>query len=135
MSRISFFGLAFALLVATSLAPGGPAWAADVSIELEAAGGFSVKNSGASVERFRVDEATGNVSRNGALFVHTTGTNNLFVGEGAGNLSTTGAGLNSAFGKDALTSITTGHSNSAFGWRALLNNTTSSSNAKRGFLD
>ena len=45
-----------------------PAWAADVELELEPGGGFSVKNSGGAIERFRVDEATGNLSRNGARF-------------------------------------------------------------------
>ena len=32
-----------------------------------------------AVERLRVDEATGNVSRNGALFVHTTGNASTFL--------------------------------------------------------
>ena len=70
-----------ALGVALALAP--PALAADVSVQLDAGAGFSVKNSTGAIERLRVDEATGNISRNGALFVHTTGTNNTFVGDQA----------------------------------------------------
>ncbi len=64
-------------------------WAADVTVTLPAADGFVVEDNTATIERLRVDEATGNISRNGALFVHTTGAfDNLFVGEGAGNTST-----------------------------------------------
>ncbi len=85
------------------LAIAAPAWAADVTVTLPAGDGFVVEDNTAAIERLRVDEATGNISRNGALFVHTTGTNNTFVGDGAGNDSTTGL-RNSAFGKDALTS-------------------------------
>ena len=122
--------------------------AGDVTVELDAGAGFSVKNSGGSVERLRVDEATGNISRNGFLFVHTTGTNNTFVGAGAGNASTTGssdsafgtnalqsntsANGNSAFGSEALSVNTTGRSNSAFGEYSLVKNTTGRSNSAFG---
>jgi hypothetical protein len=78
-------------------------------VETPSAGShWRVDNSNNSITRLRVDEATGNISRNGALFVHTTGSNNTFVGINVGNTSTTGFGYNSAFGKDALSSITTG---------------------------
>ena len=90
------------------------AQAADVSVTLPAGDGFVVKDNTATVARLRVDEATGNVSRNGALFVHTTGTDNTFVGESAGNLTLTGSN-NSAFGRRALLSNTLGTRNSAFG--------------------
>ena len=103
----------------------------DVNVTLDAGSGFVVQDREATFERFRVDEATGNFSRNGALFVHTTGANNTFVGEGAGNLLTTGD-FNSGFGKDALRSNTTGGSNSAFGVTALSSNTTGGSNSAFG---
>jgi hypothetical protein len=137
--RISAFALALAL----------PAWAADVTLKLDAGSGFVIQNS-ASAPRLRVDETTGNVSRNGALFVHTTGTTNLFVGPGAGNLGTSGYGNNtgvgsqalaanttgfhnSAFGEDALIANTSGAYNSAFGKDALRTNTTSNSNSAFGY--
>jgi len=78
----------YLLPLLTCLSLAAPALAADVTVELDAASGFVIQNNGASVERLSVDEATGNVSRNGALFVHTTGTNNTFIGEGAGNTAT-----------------------------------------------
>ena len=47
--------------------------AAGVTVTLPAGDGFAVEDSTlpTPVERLRVDEATGNISRNGALFVHT----------------------------------------------------------------
>ena len=72
------------------LALAAPAQAADITVTLPAGDGFAVEDNTATIERLRVDEATGNISRNGALFVHTTGTDSTFVGPGAGNTSTTG---------------------------------------------
>ena len=69
-----------------------PAVAGDVEVQLPAGDGFVIQDNTGAIERLRIDEATGNVSRNGALFVHTTGTDNTFVGEGAGNTGTTGLG-------------------------------------------
>jgi hypothetical protein len=100
-----------------------PALGGDVAVQLPAGDGFVVKDNTGAVERYRVDEATGNVSRNGALFVHTTGSDNTFVGVGAGNTGTTGGGRNSAFGQDALSSVASGGENSAFGNDALAANT------------
>jgi len=118
--------LSFVLLTLASAAH-----AADVTVTLDAGAGFSVKDNTGTTERLRVDEATGNVSRNGALFVHTTGTNSVFVGPGAGNTAGTGT-ANSAFGTLALASNTSGYRNSAFGMWALNNNTTGTSNAAVG---
>ena len=125
-SRALFF-----LIVAPVLWLAAPARAADVSVTLGAGNGFSIKNNTGAIERLRVDEATGNVSRNGALFVHTMGSNSLFVGPGAGALSSFGNG-NSGFGQAALGNNTTGTFNSAFGLNSLSNNTTGSSNAAFG---
>ena len=119
--RISALALVLAL----------PAWAADVRVKLDAGTGFVIQSS-ASAPRLRVDEATGNVSRNGALFVHTTGANNLFVGAGAGNLGTSGYGSNTGFGSQALASNTTGYTNSAFGGGALRANTSGNRNSAFG---
>ncbi len=109
----------------------GPAPAADVTVQLPAGDGFVVQDNTGGVEHLRVDEGTGNVSRNGALFVHTTGSNNTFVGELAGNTGPIG-GFNSAFGRRALRSNTTGYGNSAFGASALADNTTGYLNSAVG---
>jgi hypothetical protein len=110
------------LAVGAGLVLAARSLAADLTVRLDAGSGFSIRNSSGAIERLRVEEATGNVSRNGALFVHTTGANNLFVGLGAGNLGTTGFGRNVAIGVAALSSNTTGNLNSAAGFNALLSN-------------
>jgi hypothetical protein len=121
-------------LLVVSLAFAVPAWAADVEVQLGANDGFVIKNNDGTVERLRVDEATGNISRNGALFVHTTGSVlNTFVGHNAGVASTTGGG-NTAFGRVALEANTDGDSNSAFGSNALNSNVTGDRNSAFGNL-
>ena len=67
-----------------------PVWGGDVEVQLSAGDGFVVKDNTGAVERLRVHEDTGNISRNGALFVHTTGSNNTFVGVNVGTYITTG---------------------------------------------
>ena len=104
-----------ALLLALALLTTSPALAGDVSVKLDAGSGFSVKDNTGTIERLRVDEATGNVAQRRALRAHD-GSDNTFVGKGAGNPATTGAGSNSASGTDALRDNTTGFSNSAFGY-------------------
>jgi len=121
------------LALGVALALPGAALAGDVSVQLDAGAGFSVKDNTGVIERLRVDEATGNVSRNGALFVHTTGFSNLFVGPAAGNPATTGVGRNSAFGQNALGSNTSGYANTAVGYNALRANTSGFNNAAVGY--
>ena len=121
------FWLAAGFLVAAS-----PAYAGDVSVKLDVGAGFAVKNNTGSTDRFRVDEATGNVSRNGALLVHTTGAHNMFMGPNTGNPATTGFGYNTGFGSSALAAVTSGAFNSAFGFAALNSNTTGFSNSAFG---
>ena len=125
MSRIGL-RLALALALAASSAQAG-----DVSVQLDSGTGFSVRNAPGTIERLRVDEATGNVSRNGALFVHTAGTNGLFVGPGAGNPASS-AQRNTAFGANAFGAGTTGFDNSAFGASALQATTMGSYNSAVG---
>jgi hypothetical protein len=70
MARLTLKSIrACCLALGVTLALGSSALAADVSVQLDAGAGFSVKNSTGAIERLRVDEATGNISRNGALFV------------------------------------------------------------------
>jgi len=66
---------------------------------------------------------TGNVTKNGTLFLHNFGTNNTFLGLNAGNTSMTGFGNNTAIGRAAFSSNRTGDSNTAVGYQAL-NSTT-----------
>ena len=106
--------------------------AGDVSVQLDSGAGFSLKNSTGAIERLRVDEATGNVSRNGLLFVHTTGTQNLFVGQAAGNTTLTG-GYNVGIGLNALFKDTSGAFNVAVGRAALASNLTGSFNTAVGY--
>lgn len=116
--------LLFALLSPAALA-------SDVEIQLGAGDSFVIKDNTGTIERLAADEATGNVSRNGALFVHTTGSDSTFVGVGAGNASST-ANDNTAFGTGALTAATSGSYNSAFGTSALSSNTTGILNSAFG---
>jgi hypothetical protein len=122
-------GLTFALAAALAASS---ARAGDVSVQLDSGSGFSVRNATGAIERLRVDEATGNISRGGALFVHTTGSQNVFVGSGAGSTSTSGIGQNTAIGHNALRSVTTGAFNAAAGANALFYNGTGHSNAAFG---
>ena len=128
--NLQMIRLSIALGITTLLA--SPGLAADTVFVLDDTFGFVIEDDTTTIERLRVDEATGNVSRNGALFVHTTGASNLFVGPDAGDLGTTGPGRNSAFGDSALTSLTLGQDNAAFGKDALRANTTGAWNAAFG---
>ena len=120
-----------ALGAALGLAP--PALAGDVSVKLDENSGFVVEDHTGGTQRLRVDEATGNLSRNGALFVHTTGApNNLFLGAGAGNPNISGSGGNTAVGYGSTYTNTTGSQNSAFGVGSLHSNTTGSRNSAFG---
>ena len=108
--------------------------AGDVSVKLDAGSGFSIKNSTGTVERLRVDETTGNISRNGMLFVHTTGPfvgTGLFVGYLAG--VSDNAGGNTAFGHYAMVSNSFGYNNTAVGFSALAGNEFGFANSALGF--
>lgn len=121
------------MLTSLALLFARPALAADVTLQLSASDGFVIHDNAGTVERLRVDEATRNISRNGALFVHRTGATSIVVGRGAGTTAASGPFGGSAFGHDALRSNTTGHSNSAFGAEALRNTATSDNSAFGSF--
>ncbi|HRJ86566.1 MAG TPA: tail fiber domain-containing protein [Ignavibacteria bacterium] len=111
-------------------------------------GVFSLKNG--STSYFTLSQSTGEVnftkmlrlektssSTTGVLykgenrFLHTFGSDNMFVGENSGNFSLNGP-LNTAFGNNTLTDLTSGHSNAAFGLQALMRNTTGIENSAFG---
>jgi len=58
----------------------------------------------------------------GSRFIHGYGTNNTFVGVDAGNFTTTGAGMNTGIGYEALYSTTYADNNTAAGYQALYSN-------------
>jgi hypothetical protein len=80
----------------TTSSQGDPAVAVD-------ADGFVIEDSSTPtpIQLLRVDEATGNLSKDFQLFLHTTGTSNTFVGATAGPAITSGE-KNAAFGSSAL---------------------------------
>jgi len=63
-----------------------------------------------------LDVSTGSIYKGGALFIHTKGGSN-----------------NTALGRQALSSVTTGYNNTASGYRALFSNTAGSFNTANGY--
>ncbi len=92
--------------------------------------------------------ASGNVTKNGSLFLHNLGVDNTFLGLSAGNGTLTGtrntavganvmtnattASFNTAGGTSALRNVTVGANNTAYGLEALFSTTTGSSNTAIG---
>ncbi len=76
----------------------------------------------------------GNIVKNGTAFIHNFGTNNTFVGKGAGNFTMSGSGSNTGIGVSALSANTTGVSNTAVGTGALTANTTGANNTAVGSI-
>ena len=64
---------------------------------------------------------TGNLGMTlgGVLAYHTTGTDNIFLGRYAGNLTTTGIGQNVGIGNSTLYNLTTGYLNLGIGYYSL----------------
>jgi len=83
--------------------------------------------------RFPATTSTEGIIKQGAnTFIHSYGTNNLFFGTNAGNLSMTGGGGNVAIGPSAFYSNTTGIYNLAMGSASLFNNAAGSYNLAIG---
>ena len=76
---------------------------------------------------------SGNILKNGTLFLHTFGTNNVFMGLTAGNTTTIGT-QNVGLGSSVLHANTNGTGNTGVGHLALQNNTTGGGNAGLGWL-
>ncbi|HEY5907110.1 MAG TPA: tail fiber domain-containing protein [Vicinamibacteria bacterium] len=74
---------------------------------------------------------TGNITKNGARFLHDFGTDNVFLGRLAGNTTMTGT-RNAASGQAALSENMTGDSNTASGAGSLGSNTHGDSNTAMG---
>ncbi|HWD19618.1 MAG TPA: tail fiber domain-containing protein [Verrucomicrobiae bacterium] len=78
--------------------------------------------------------ASGIIYAGSATLMHSYGTQNFFAGAGAGNLTMTGTGQNTAIGYQALKANTTGAANTAVGASALAANTTGANNTAVGGL-
>ncbi len=76
----------------------------------------------------------GVILKNGSLFLHSFGTNNLFAGASAGNLTLSGADHNVGLGDSALPALTTGDDNVGVGRQSLFSNVTGSRNTAVGHL-
>src|SRR5713101_7631265 len=77
------------------------------------------------------DSTVGNVLKEGVPFLHNFGTNNTFLGSGAGNFTMSGSG-NTAAGNSAFNLNTTGSDNTATGFGALGSNDSGSRNTATG---
>jgi hypothetical protein len=73
----------------------------------------------------------GQIKQNGTLVFHTYGTDNLFMGGGAGNFTNTGQ-QNAGYGAGSLPALTNGSFNAAFGYGALNKITSGSYNMAIG---
>jgi len=69
----------------------------------------------------------------GRRFLHEHGSNNVFLGDYAGNTTTIGFGMNVAVGEAALNAIGNAAMNTAVGGGALQHNTTANSNTAVGY--
>jgi hypothetical protein len=74
----------------------------------------------------------GNINKAGSPFIHNFGTSNTFIGKNAGNFTTSGAGLNTGIGVNALTTNGIGINNTAVGANALAANTAGTKNIAVG---
>ena len=76
--------------------------------------------------------SSGVIMLGGNRFLHNFGTLNTFVGQNAGNFTTTGGGNNTAVGASALAANTNGNLNTATGYQALFSNTAGFENSASG---
>jgi hypothetical protein len=97
---------------------GAPTWTGSPSIS----GNLTLVNSTAT---------TGNIMKGASRFLHNFGTQNTFIGEGAGNFTATGVG-NTAIGWFAMTNAAAGSSNTAIGNGAFANSTSGGFNVLVG---
>lgn len=76
-----------------------------------------IQLSGTFVNIPTTTSTTGQIRMNNTRFIHSYGTNNLYVGKTTGNFTLTGAG-NAAFGESCMASLTSGFNNTAVGINA-----------------
>jgi hypothetical protein len=125
--RIAAVGYA---MVAGSVASGGVS-STQLAANLSFTGNVTLSN-GDLLLPPTTDGTAGVIDLGGTSFLHAFGTQNTFVGSGAGNFTMSG-GYNVAEGSTALASNTTGRENAALGVVALTSNTTGSYNTAIGY--
>src|SRR5581483_5968945 len=76
--------------------------------------------------------SVGTIQQNNLSLLHTFGSNNIFLGQSAGNFTTSGFGSNIGIGENALEANTTGSLNIAIGVTALAANTIGLNNVAVG---
>ncbi len=90
-----------------------------------------IQLSGTFVNIPTTTSTTGQIRMNNTRFIHSYGTNNLYVGKTTGNFTLTGAG-NAAFGESCMASLTSGFNNTAVGINAEAAMTTGNDNTAVG---
>jgi len=109
-------------------------------------GSIAISNGSLNIDHS--DISSGDILKNGTLFMHDHGSNNTFIGSDAGNSMLTGSGntgcgasalkinttgtYNTAVGFEALKANLAGEQNTACGWIALGNNSSGSFNTAAG---
>lgn len=76
---------------------------------------------------------TGQITQASTRLLHTYGTQNLFLGSGAGNFTATGLGQNVGIGRISLSSLTSGMQNSCIGDQAGFSITSGNTNMLMGY--
>lgn len=124
---------AAAVASAANLANGSTsAAAADAIVRRDGNGGFAAGTVTALKLSLPATSASdGQITLDGARWLHSFGTDNFFAGKGAGNFTMNG-GNNTGVGTGALAANTNGSDNNAFGHRALASNTTGTGNVAAG---
>ena len=110
---------------------GGGIDATTVGANTPALGKFSSLESTVNLTLPATTATTGIYYSGTVPFIHSYGTDNLFIGKLAGNFTMTGSG-NTAYGSSALNKNTTGFNNLANGYMALSSNTTGNYNVANG---
>lgn len=105
---------------------------------------FSIKNSSSNyltinqssgevniLKTLEISASTGAIYMGANRFMHSSGNNNVFLGENSGNFTLTGP-WNTGAGSNTLTFLTNGNSNTAFGNLSLNKNTSGNENSAFG---
>jgi hypothetical protein len=108
---------------------------ANAIVRRDASGNFSaatISLDGSLDIPFTASSSVGVIAMGGHPVLHMFGNSNTFLGQQAGNFTTSGFGENTGIGQSTLLNVTTGRENTTVGYSALLNNTTGDRNSAVG---